>query len=84
MVYIPKIGSNITLDALIEFGTESELSGSGASDVANMMIKKEDVEKPVYGDKIVVNGYYWVVYRILWGNPGTHYLELRKDLRGKL
>jgi len=84
VVYQPKTGGNITVDALIEYETVLDTDGYGASEVGTIMVKRSDVEKPTYGDKIVISGYYWTVYHIRWANPEAFSLEIRRDERGRV
>jgi hypothetical protein len=81
VVYKPKEGIDVTIEALSEFGMSLEMSSFGASEISNIMIKKSDVDKPKYGDEIAIDGEYWTVQRTLWSNHGAHYVEIRRDER---
>jgi hypothetical protein len=83
VVYTPKGGAPTTVEALIVSKTDLEIDVKGASSNLEVMVKKSDIPTSRYGDKILIEGDMWTVYRVLWGNPGANYLEVRRDERAR-
>ena len=79
----PIVYNSSVILAIIDYLGNLEISGTDSEQEADLIIKKESVESPRFGDLVVFDSQNWTVKNVLEGAEDVWKIRVRRDERVK-